>query len=69
VLSFKFGVDCLKETNLNEWKCVKCGSTEFKKRNLKLRGIMGTAGSLDAEEVTIYVCKKCGYVEFYERRD
>jgi predicted nucleic-acid-binding Zn-ribbon protein len=47
---------------------VKCGSNEFRKRHLKLRGIMGT-GLLDAEEVAIYVCNKCGYIEFYERRD
>jgi len=58
----------LKETNPNEWECVKCGSNEFRKRHLKLRGIMGT-GLLDAEEVAIYVCNKCGYIEFYERRD
>jgi predicted nucleic-acid-binding Zn-ribbon protein len=59
----------MKETNPNEWKCVKCGSNEFRKRNLMLRGIMGSAGWLDGEDVTIYVCNKCGYIEFYQRRD
>lgn len=59
----------MKETNPNEWTCVKYGSSELRKRNLELRGIMGSAGLLDAEDVTIYVCNKCGYIEFYERRD
>ena len=52
----------------DERKCGKCGSNEFRKRNLRLRGIMGSAGLLDSEKVTAYFCKKCGYVEFYERK-
>jgi len=65
----KFEVDYLKETSTNEWKCVKCGSNEFRKRRLRLRGNMGSTGFLDAEEVTAYFCNKCGYIEFYERQD
>jgi predicted nucleic-acid-binding Zn-ribbon protein len=45
---------------------VKCGSNEFRRRNLMLRGIMGSAGLLDCEDVTIYICNKCGYIEFYK---
>jgi len=47
-----------------EWKCSKCGSKEFRKRTLRLRGSMGT-GLLDSEEVTLYFCGECGYIEFY----
>jgi len=49
----------------NGWKCVKCGSNDFRKKRLKLRGDMGSTGFLDAEEVTAYFCKTCGYIEFY----
>ena len=49
----------------NNWKCAKCGSSEFRKRELKLRGEMGLTGLLDAEKVTAYVCTKCGYIELY----
>jgi len=52
----------------DEWKCGKCGSNEFRKRNLILRGIMGTTGLLDGEAVTAFFCKKCGYIEFYARK-
>jgi predicted nucleic-acid-binding Zn-ribbon protein len=59
----------LEKINSNEWKCTKCGSREFRKKHLKLRGSLGTTGFLDAEEVTAYFCNECGYIEFYERRD
>lgn len=48
-----------------EWKCSKCGSDDFRKRRMNLRGTMGTTGFLDSEEVTAYFCNKCGYIEFY----
>jgi len=48
----------------NEWKCSKCGSTEFRKRSLN---ILGTTGLRDHEKVTGYICNKCGYVEFYAK--
>lgn len=48
----------------NEWKCSKCGSTEFRKRSLNL---LGTTGLRDHEKVTAYICNKCGYVEFYAK--
>lgn len=48
-----------------EWKCSKCGSGDFRKRHMNLRGSMGTTGLLDCEEVTAYFCNRCGYVEFY----
>jgi len=59
-------VDCLKETSPSEWKCAKCGSNEFRKRHLRLRGNMGSTGLLDAEEVASYFCNKYGYIELYE---
>jgi predicted nucleic-acid-binding Zn-ribbon protein len=49
-----------------EWKCPKCGSSSYRKRELRLRGIIGTTGLLDSEQVTAYVCNACGYIEFYE---
>jgi predicted nucleic-acid-binding Zn-ribbon protein len=47
-----------------EWKCPKCGSTEYKKKSLKIGGSLGWFNPLEPEA---YIRSKCGYVELYAR--
>ena len=46
-----------------EWKCPKCGSTELRKKHVRLAGWAGDFNPLEAEAC---ICGKCRYVELYE---
>jgi len=53
--------------NKTEYSCPKCGSKDVRIRNLLLRGVMGTAGIFDGENVALYICNKCKFIEIYSR--
>jgi predicted nucleic-acid-binding Zn-ribbon protein len=50
-----------------KYSCPKCGSKDVRTRDFLLRGMMGSAGILDGENVTMYICKGCKHIEFYSR--
>ena len=53
-----------REIMSEEKKCPKCGSVDREEKHIRLAGTLGYFNPLEA---TVYICGKCGYIEFYRK--
>lgn len=59
-------VRIVAQEGLAEGKCPKCGGASARREEAVLQGESGQ-WSVKSNEVVIFICNKCGFMEFYHK--